>query len=117
MATFKSFANVQEWVAAHSIDELHAALLPGSRFSMSNREYGSAWLRQQTEDGKVAREDEAHEFMRRQTAAAERTSRVAWLSMWISLAALFVAAWPAFDPLKLDSRHPTVLADTARGGE
>ena len=94
MATFNSFADVQEWVDAHSVDELRDALMPGSRFSMNNRDYASAWLRQQTDDGKIAREDEAHTFVRRQTVAAEKTTRVAWLAVLFSLGALVVSAWP-----------------------
>jgi hypothetical protein len=100
VANFNSFADVSEWVDVHSVEELRDAVATPGRFNHKNREYASAWLNKQTEDGKIAREEEAHGFMRRQTAAAERAARIAWLSMWISLAALFIAAWPAFDLAK-----------------
>ncbi|NKI96639.1 hypothetical protein [Rhizobacter sp. SG703] len=101
MANFQTFADVDKWVAEHSVDELRDLIASPMRTHPENRRIGHEWLQGQQEAGNLAREDESHEFMRRQTIAAEISARAAEVSArWAMLggftavAALVATAWP-----------------------
>jgi hypothetical protein len=108
---FNSFEDVDTWVKAHSVEELRNALASPSRLHPLNRDWATRWLQHQVQQGTIAREDEQHDFLRRQTVAAEeaaaaarRSARWAVLGGLISLAMLIATAWPYFKLLALVER-------------
>lgn len=100
---FNSLEDVDEWVKAHSVDELRDAVASSSRLHPRNREWARRWLEREIAKGALAREDEQHDFMRRQTVAAEESATAAKVSArWavlggvIAAAMLVATAWPYF---------------------
>jgi len=101
MANFHSYEDVQRWVDKHGLEALRDAVQSSIRFHPDNRAMAIDWLRDAERLQRIAKEDEQHEFARRQTVAAEDqastarqalcTSRVALVA---AVAALLVSAWP-----------------------
>lgn len=97
-----------KWVTEHNLEELRDLIASPIKTHPKNREIAASWLRDQIARGKVEREDEAHDFMRRQTLAAEESARSAGVSArWaiigglIAVAMIVATAWPYFKLLDL----------------
>lgn len=108
VANFQSFDDVAKWVSEHNLEDLRDLIASPAKTHPKNREVAAAWLRDQIAKGKVEREDEAHDFMRRQTLAAEESARSAGVSArWaviggvVAVAMLVATAWPYFKLLDL----------------
>ena len=111
----ESLDDMEKWAAANGgADAVRAGLAPGGHFILENKHLASAWLRQKNEEATARKQAERFDLDTRavianEIAAAETkraadaavdSAKSARLALWISLAALFVAAWPAFDLLK-----------------
>jgi hypothetical protein len=99
----RSDADVEALVEEGGIEALRDLVASPTALHPKDRAYVANWLREQVEKGKIEREDEAHDFMRRQTIAAEESAAAAQTSakwaMWgavIAAAMLFATAWPYF---------------------
>lgn len=111
----ESLDDMEKWAAANGgVEAVRAGLAPGGHFNLENKRFASAWLQQKNEEAiartqaerfdldkraVIANESAAAEAKRSADAAVD-SAKSARLALWISLAALFVAAWPAFDLLK-----------------
>ncbi len=92
MANFGRPGAIEEWVGKHGVEGLRNAVASRTALHPDNRAAAEQWLKQQEDAKVIAREDEAHEFQRRQTVAAEEASSVAGRSLSTSRIALAVAA-------------------------
>lgn len=108
---FRTFDDVSEWVNRHSVEELRDAVASPITLHPRNRSVAAAWLLAQEQEGVIEREDEQHEFMRRQTVAAESSARSARTSArWaviggvVAAAMLIATAWPYFKLLEVVDR-------------
>ena len=104
-------ADVEALVAIDGIDGLRDLIASPTKLHPKDRAFVAAWLNSQVEKGRIDRESEAHDFMRRQTVAAEESASAAktsarWaaLSAVIAAAMLFASAWPYFKLLDLVAR-------------
>ena len=111
----ESLDDMEKWAAANGgVEAVRAGLAPGGHFNLENKRLGSTWLQQKNEEATareqaerfdldtravIANEIAAAEAKRAADAAVD-SAKSAKLAVWISLAALLVAAWPAFDLLK-----------------
>ena len=107
--------DMEKWAAVNGgVDAVRAGLAPGGDFNLENKRLASVWLQRRNDDGAARRQAaqldlETRDVIANENAAAEAkrsadaaidSARSAKLAVWISLGALFVAAWPAFDLLK-----------------
>lgn len=101
MANFRTLDDVAAWVEEHDVEALRRLIASPTATHPANREMGFIWLREQERLGAIAKEDEVHDFMRRQTVAAEESAQAAksaarWAGIGavIALASLVATAWP-----------------------
>jgi hypothetical protein len=89
------------WTRDQAVEHLRSlVIVPGQ---LRHWRQVTAWLEAEERTGRIARDTAEHEFMRRQTVAAEQSAAAAresalWakLSMVIALGALVATAWPYF---------------------
>lgn len=103
----ETLEEVTAWVAANGMEALIAGQMPGGAFAGKTKYVVAAWLQIDAEQKAVAKAAVDDARAERMTKAAEvaalqakRSADFARLSIPISLAALFVAAWPAFQLMK-----------------
>lgn len=102
---------MDRWVQEHGLNAFHQAMLPGGAFSANHKHLGAAWLNVQSAKahgeaeraesalrlrGLLAAEQSALDTKRAADAAVD-SARTARLAVWVSVAALFLAAWPFID--------------------
>ena len=111
----ESLDDMEKWAATNGgVKAVRDGLAPGGHFTLVHKHLASAWLRQKNEEeaardqaerldldkrAVIANESAAAEAKRSADAAVD-SAKSARLALCVSLAALFVAAWPAFDLLK-----------------
>lgn len=111
----ESLDDMEKWAAVNGgVDAVRAGLAPGGVFNLEHQRLASVWLQRRNDDEAARRQAtqldlETRAVIANESAAAEAkrsadaaidSARSARLAAWISLAALFVAAWPAFDLLR-----------------
>jgi hypothetical protein len=82
-----TFEDIDAWVEKHGIEALWA-----KGCGPAERQIVEAWL--QRRDRRMR--EESHQATRRSADASASSARMALFAIPISLAALFVAAWPSF---------------------
>jgi hypothetical protein len=113
MPNLQSFKHIEDWlkIEGNTVDKLRNETMHSGRRKLADHDTVVAWLREQERLGVLAKESEEHEFMRRQTVAAEDAAKAAKLSArWavlgglIALAMLVATAWPYFKLMDALSR-------------
>lgn len=107
----ETIGDMDRWVQEHGLDAFHEAMLPGGAFAAHHKHLGAAWMQVQSAKavgetgraeaalklrGLLAAEQTALEAKRAADAAVD-SARTARIAIWVSVAALFLAAWPFID--------------------